>query len=72
MELGNYEMARECTDRLKIFAENLTDKELLAKYHLLAGYNYLCQHTYNQALEQYKKSFTLFREGGDLIGMGDV
>jgi tetratricopeptide (TPR) repeat protein len=71
-ELGNYEMAQNYTDRVKIFAEKLTDKELLAKYYLLAGYNYMCQHIYNQALEQYEKSFALFRECGDLVGMGDV
>jgi len=71
-ELGNYEMAQKCTDRVKNYAEKLTDKELLAKYYLLAGYNYMCQHNYNQALELYEKSFALFRECGDLVGMGDV
>ncbi len=72
MELGKYEMAKKCTDRLKDFAERIDDKELLAKYYLLAGSNDMSQHSYNKALEQYKISFTLFRECGDLVGMGDV
>lgn len=71
-EMGKYKEAMIQTERVKKYSENLTDKDLLAKFYMLSGNNYMFQHTYNQALEQYEKSFALFRECNDLIGMGDV
>jgi len=71
-ERGKYDESLLYADRIKEYAEQNTDKNLLARYYYLSGYNFLDQQAYNLALEQFKKSFELFREIGDLIGMGDA
>ena len=71
-EKGEYHKAKNCADRVNSIAENLTDKDILAKYHMLAGSNFFEQHSYNKALEQFKVAFDLFSECGDLSGMGDA
>jgi len=71
-ERGEYDKSLLYADRIKEFAEESTDKKLLARYYYLSGYNFMDQQAYNMALEQFKKSLALFRETGDLIGMGDA
>jgi tetratricopeptide (TPR) repeat protein len=71
-ESGEYQKAMNIANRVKGFAESLNDKEILAKYYLLSGYNFLLQSNYNKGIEMAKQAFILFRENGDLSGMGDA
>nr|NQU94078.1 hypothetical protein [Bacteroidota bacterium] len=71
-EYGEFDQSEAYADRVREYAEELPDKNLYAKYLLLKGVICLDQQKINQALEKLNESLALFREQGNLIGMGDA